>query len=86
MDIRARIRERRTAAGLTRKALADQIGVDASTIYKIEGGYRDPSLETLREMARVFRDAGKPFPKQVQELLGGSPKPTPAPTADTAAA
>ena len=58
-----RVKELRTAAGMTQKALADQLGVTVPTVSKWELGQRTPELE------RVFRmtlSCGAPIEEIVQ--------------------
>lgn len=50
----SRIRELRTARGLTLTALADEAGLSTGLISQVERGLSDPSLETLRRIAKVF--------------------------------
>jgi transcriptional regulator with XRE-family HTH domain len=49
-----RIREIRLARGLTLTALADATGLSTGLISQVERGLADPSLETLRRIAKVF--------------------------------
>ena len=49
-----RVKELRTAAGMTQKALADQLGVTVPTVSKWELGQSTPELETLLELADFF--------------------------------
>lgn len=49
-----RIREVRSARGLTLTALADAAGLSAGLISQVERGLADPSLETLRRIAKVL--------------------------------
>lgn len=49
-----RIREMRSARGLTLTALADATGLSTGLISQVERGLADPSLETLRRVARVL--------------------------------
>lgn len=50
----SRIRELRTVRGLTLTALADEAGLSTGLISQVERGLSDPSLETLRRIARVL--------------------------------
>lgn len=43
----------RTAAGLTQAALADRVGSKQSVISAIENGSQQPTLSTLRRIARA---------------------------------
>jgi transcriptional regulator with XRE-family HTH domain len=47
------IREARTRAGLTQRALAERAGKAQSEIAKIERGRRDPSVSTLERLVRA---------------------------------
>ncbi|MGM9645578.1 MAG: helix-turn-helix transcriptional regulator [Eubacteriales bacterium] len=49
-----RIKEMRTEAGLTQKALAQKAGVDRSYIVGIENAKRNVSLETLDRICRAM--------------------------------
>ena len=50
-----RVKQRREAAGLTRKDLAEALGTTERTIGLIESGIRTPSLIILARMARTLR-------------------------------
>ena len=58
-----RVKERRTAAGMTQKALADQLGVTVPTVSKWELGQRTPELERVFRMTLIF---GVPIEEIVQ--------------------
>lgn len=49
-----RVKELRTAAGITQKALADQLGVTVPTVSKWELGLRTPELEKIFKMTLIF--------------------------------
>lgn len=49
-----RIRERRTAAGMTQDDLARAVGVSRQSIISIERGRYEPSLPLALRFARVF--------------------------------
>jgi transcriptional regulator with XRE-family HTH domain len=49
-----RIRELRTARGMTLTGLARSTGLSAGLISQVERGLTDPSLETLRRVARTL--------------------------------
>jgi transcriptional regulator with XRE-family HTH domain len=49
-----RIRELRSTRGLTLTALADETGLSTGLISQVERGLSDPSLETLRRIAKVL--------------------------------
>ena len=50
-----RVKQRREAAGLTRRDLAEALGATERTIRLIESGFRTPSLIILARMARTLR-------------------------------
>jgi transcriptional regulator with XRE-family HTH domain len=54
MMIVNRVKELRTAAGMTQKALADQLGVTVPTVSKWELGQRTPELEKIFRMTLIF--------------------------------
>ncbi len=58
-----KVRELRTAAGMTQKELADQLGVTVPTVSKWELGQRTPELEKVFRMTLIF---GVPIEKIVQ--------------------
>lgn len=58
-----RVRELRVAAGMTQKALADQLGVTVPTVSKWELGQRTPELERVFRMTLIF---GVPIEEIVQ--------------------
>ena len=58
-----RVRELRVAAGMTQKALADQLGVTVPTVSKWELGQRTPELERVFRMTLIF---GVPIEESVQ--------------------
>ena len=49
-----RIRAARAAAGLTRRQLADALGVSYQRVANMEDGQRVPSLETLHRVAAAL--------------------------------
>ena len=49
-----RVKELRTAAGMTQKTLADQLGVTVPTVSKWELGQRTPELDRLFSMKDIF--------------------------------
>lgn len=51
---RSRVREFRTAKGLTVRELARRAEVSTGLISQVERGVTDPSLETMRKIARVL--------------------------------
>jgi transcriptional regulator with XRE-family HTH domain len=52
-QLRARLKQIRLDAGLSQRALADQIGVSVSTISMVEGGTRDTAVGNLEAWARA---------------------------------
>ena len=58
-----RVKELRTAAGMTQKALADQLGVTVPTVSKWELGQRTPELERVFRMTMIV---GVPIEEIVQ--------------------
>lgn len=58
-----KVRELRTAAGMTQKDLADQLGVTVPTVSKWELGQRTPELERVFRMTLIF---GVPIEEIVQ--------------------
>ena len=58
-----RVKELRTAAGMTQTALADQLGVTVPTVSKWELGQRTPELEKVFRMTLIF---GVPIEEIVQ--------------------
>lgn len=53
MDYGKRLKELRTKAGLSANALAKQVDLDPTTIYKIEGGTSKPSLDSLERICEI---------------------------------
>ncbi len=51
MLLGARIKELRKRAGLSQEQLAEQVGIDAKYLSRLEVGKRQPSLETLEHIA-----------------------------------
>lgn len=58
-----RVKKLRTAAGMTQKELADQLGVTVPTVSKWELGQRTPELERVFRMTLIF---GVPIEEIVQ--------------------
>jgi len=52
--MKTRVRELRTAAGLTQQQLADRVRVSARTIISIEKGQYSPSLMLAYRLSEVF--------------------------------
>ena len=65
----------RAEAGISRKALADKVGVNPQTIGFLERGDYNPSLELALRVSQVFKVpievlfSFKPFPSVAQTLL-----------------
>jgi len=55
--VRNRVRELRTAKGLSQQVLGDELGVSRQTINAIEQGRYDPSLPLAIRLARYFGTA-----------------------------
>ena len=70
----------RAEAGMTRKALADKVGVNPQTIGFLERGDYKPSLELAMRVAEVFGVpvellfSFRPFPSVAETLLGQGDK------------
>jgi putative transcriptional regulator len=66
----------RAEAGISRKALADKVGVNPQTIGFLERGDYNPSLELALNIAAVFEVpvellfSFRPFPSVAATLLG----------------
>ena len=52
--MKERIKQARKAAGLTQAAFGERIGISQNYVAQIEGGSRDPSDRTLRDICREF--------------------------------
>jgi transcriptional regulator with XRE-family HTH domain len=64
MPIKDRLKELRTAAGLTQQDLAFKAGLSVTAIVHIEGGrIKDPRMSTLRAIAQALNVA-------IDELAG----------------
>lgn len=63
------LREYRVAAGLTRRDLALEAGVSASTIYRVENGLVLPSLRTLVNISAAL-DVDPLEVKELADFLG----------------
>lgn len=48
------IRERRKELGITQPHLAELAGVSTNTLYKLERGQGNPTLEVLNKLAEVL--------------------------------
>ena len=53
-DIPNRLKKLRTDKGLTQKQLADSLNVSQNAVYNWENGKREPNLDTMKKIAKVF--------------------------------
>lgn len=66
----------RAGSGISRKALAEKVGVNPQTIGFLERGDYNPSLELALRVAEVFKVpvevlfSFRPFPSVAETLLG----------------
>ncbi|TVQ67580.1 MAG: XRE family transcriptional regulator [Balneolaceae bacterium] len=58
------IRERRDTLGLTQPDLAEMAGISKNTLYKIETGQGNPTLNVLHKIAQIL---GMEFTMTVQK-------------------
>lgn len=66
--ISARIRTRREQVGMSQVELAFKVGVDPSTIWRIEKGSAAPKVDTLQKVARALgMPVGWPLVEEVDE-------------------
>lgn len=49
-----KLKELRTASGLSQQALAEKFNLSQQSIYKYENGLAEPDIKTLRGMAHFF--------------------------------
>lgn len=68
MRFSEKLKELRTASGLTQRELAEQMHVSFQTISKWESGINEPDFATLKELAKVLSTT-------TSELLGEEPTP-----------
>ena len=54
-DLSTKLKELRKGNNLTRKQVAQRIGVSESTIGMYENGSRQPTLENLRKIAHLYK-------------------------------
>lgn len=54
-DLSTKLKELRKSSNLTRKQVAQRIGVSESTIGMYESGSRQPTLENLRKIAHLYK-------------------------------
>lgn len=54
-DVGQRLRTLRLERGLTLEGLSEQTGISASTISRLETGKRNPTLELLLPISRIYR-------------------------------
>lgn len=66
-EVGGRIRQRRTARGLSQQALADAAGLTQNAIFRIEGGESNPQITTLQQIAAGLGCT-------VRELMCGVPE------------
>jgi transcriptional regulator with XRE-family HTH domain len=66
----ARLREQRTAAGLTQAELAERAGMHLHGVTKLEQGDREPSWVTVQALARAL---GVPYAVFADELAETPP-------------
>lgn len=69
-----RVKELRTAAGMTQKALADQLGVTVPTVSKWELGQRTPELERVFRMTLIFGVTIEEIVQRTESAWEGSEK------------
>jgi transcriptional regulator with XRE-family HTH domain len=75
----ARLKELRKSKGLSQDALAEQVGIDAKHLSRLEVGGSYPSLDTLERLAQVLGVELKEFfefahldePKELKTALMG---------------
>lgn len=49
------LRKKRTEMGLTQEQVADSLGVKRNTVCQWESGVREPRLQQLPKLAKLFR-------------------------------
>ncbi len=62
--LRARIRQRRQAAGLTQASLAARAGIRVETLNRIERGHSVPDFRTIRKLVVALRHLEETTPGQ----------------------
>jgi len=84
MLLGARIKELRKRAGLSQDQLAEKVGIESKYLSRIEVGKRQPSFETLEniadslqvEMKELFdfahHDSGAVSPEGIEKALAGA--------------
>ena len=50
-----KLKKKRQELGLSRKIVADNIGISASTLADYENGYGEPSLKALMKLATLYK-------------------------------
>jgi transcriptional regulator with XRE-family HTH domain len=50
------LKDKRIKEGLTQSQLADEIGIDRSTLSLYENGKRKPSYEVMKQIAKVLKE------------------------------
>ena len=78
MSLGRRIKERRNAAGITQRVLAERMGVAVQTVQNWERGSRTPTIPVLIAIAAAI---GVPA---VDLFAGAVDDPSATPTTDTA--
>ena len=66
------LKNARIKKGLSRAALASQIGVEAHTVFRYENGDRHPDIEILKAISKILDCT-------IDDLIGEPRNPTPAP-------
>lgn len=54
IDIGSRVKEQRSAKGLSQKDLADKLGIKQNTVSQYENNIKRPSYEMLVLLANIF--------------------------------
>ena len=78
LDYSLRIKYFRDVAGISANALAKKVGLDPTTIYKIEANDSKPSLSSLERicdalgisLAEFFAEGNQELDPELQRLLG----------------
>lgn len=53
-EIGHRIKERRSTLGITQPDLAEMAGISVNTLYKIETGQANPTVNVLNKIAEIL--------------------------------
>jgi transcriptional regulator with XRE-family HTH domain len=76
MDIGTRLRELRNAKGLSQRDIEKRTGLLCCYLSRVEGGYREPKIETLEKWAKAldlelyqifYQGKGEPMAPEVAE-------------------